>query len=372
MKKIIAVAFVIIVLSAVGISVLSRQAPGLLVRAIERSLQKKVSIGAVHYRFPSLFEIENFAVAEDEPFAGEPSFQVGLIRLAVSPFSLYQGRLVIDRLEVKHAKIAIRRYRGKLLHVLSNAAAGGEVSQAPSKPAEPKAARSRMPLSLKYFRLEASEARFVDYDIQEGGFVLALENLEAQVKHIELPPAGGKTTFQISAKLTQGRDQRPALFNGEGWTHLSSRDTQMNIAITGVFLPYFRPYYSQVTPALLDQGYMDARLALGIESRQLKGAVDFELTGLLFQAYEMGNQLFNMRADEVLSFMKDSSGRLKFQITFGWNLNDRSVNARDILRQSIESALKQTVIRSVGNLLSGIDSKDGLQNALEKAKQLFG
>ena len=92
----------------------------------------------------------------------------------------------------------------------------------------------------------------------------------------------------------------------------------------------------------------------------------------MFQDYESDDQLFGLRAEELLSFLKDSSGRLKFQISLRWNLADRSIRPREVIRRGIEQSLKSTVLGNVGQLLENTLRKIDEQGAGRTKEDLEG
>lgn len=351
-------------------NILSQRAPGLLRGAIEKSLNKKVVIRSIAYHFPGVFELEGFEVQETQPFAGETSFTVERVRLGVSLLSLSKKRLIIDKIEVENADIVIRKYRRELIHAFSGAApqAKPEASTEESGATRGKTTAVSMPLEIHEFILKDSHFKFIDYDVDQNGFVVLLDQINGEVKNIALPFSSVKTSYQLSASLPQGRDQRAAQIKITGWTEGKSFDTDANFNVEGIFLPYFRPYYAQVTAAAVEDGYLNAKTNLHIEQKDLTLNMDAELVNLLFQSYEEGDQLFGLKADEILSFLKDRSGRLKFQAVARWNIADRSVVAKDVIRQSIERSLKNTVIGNVGNILENTIQKLGDKN-IDKTKE---
>ena len=127
------VVLVLAVLLAAGVNIVSRKAPQLLRKNIERALNKTVNIRTIEYHFPWNFELSGVEIRETHaPFTGEICFAVDKILLDVSPLSLSQKNLIIDRAKVQEALIVIRHREGKLYHVLSDAApapgAGGGAS----------------------------------------------------------------------------------------------------------------------------------------------------------------------------------------------------------------------------------------------------
>ena len=381
-KKTLVALLVFAVLASLAVNAISLKAPEFLRGAIEKALGKKVAIGEIRYHFPGAFEIAGLEVEESEPFAGEKSFGAGTIRLSPSLRSLWRKELVINRLEVDNADIAIRKFHGKLFHALSEAVKAGPAAARGENAAQSPAQAARLPLRIHEFKVTNSHFRFVDYDApQDGGFVFALEPLEAGVKNIVLPASAGRTSYDVGARLLQGRDEKPADIRMAGWTEFSTMDTDASMRLTGLHLPYFQPYYAQVTRAVIAEGDLDSRATLRIDQKNLTANADFEIASLLFESYETGNQLFGLKAEELLSFLKDSAGRLKFQITVRWNIADKTVKAREVLRRSIERSLKNTVLGNIGNILEntlqkigegGVDKgKEGAEATLKKIKELF-
>ena len=337
--------------------------------AIQKSLNKKVNIRAIRYDFPGSFTLEAFEIEEDKPFDGEISFYADRIELQVSLLSLARKELILDRIEVENAKVFLRHWQGHLTHALSlvtpkSPDAKGSDEQ---KNIEEKSAKT-LPLEIKRFRLTGSEFKYIDLDIQEGGFVIAFDQIEADLRDIRLPPSKLKTRYKIDARLLQGREERPATLHFDGVTRFVNLETDARWDVRQVRLPYFRPYYATVTPALIEEGALDTRAVIRIERKDLTANIDLELSELAFGAYEAENELFGLNANEILSFLKDSSGRLKFQTVLRWNLADRSVRARDVIRRGIERSLKETVLGSVGKILKNAIQKVG-EEGVEKTKE---
>lgn len=382
MRKILLAVLVAAVAASGGVYWLSRRAPELLREAIGRSIHKTVRIDSIEYRFPGTFELKGFRILENrDPFVGETCFAVDKVELEVSPLSLSRKRLIIEQVDVRQALVVVRNRGGKLFHALSDAMTPPEaVSSAPSGEA-PGQPESGIPLVIHRFYLDESRFQFIDYDVQASGFVSALEDIEADVKQIAFPPGPSKTSYNIEANLAQGRAQKPAAVQVSGWTVLGDYETDALIRASDVSLPYFKPYYAQVTPADIEEGRLSVRSALRIHDRLLTANADIEVSQLLFRDYEQNGELFGLKADEILAFLKDSAGRLKFQIVLQWEIGDRGTERRAVIRRAIEQSLKKTLIGNVGNILEntlrsfseaeGEGGRGELDEALKKVKNLF-
>lgn len=368
-KNILIVLMVLATLFAIAFNVASRKAPQFLRSSIEQALNRKVVIQSIEYQFPWGFRLQGFEIQEPEPFQGEASFSVDQIRLEVSPLSFPNKKLIIDKIQAENAEITIRQYRGRLYHALSGTMQTAGPGRAAGESAAPaRGKRAPLPLEIRKFYIERSRFKFVDYDVEPAGFAVAFDQIAASIRGIYFPFSSNRTYYDVAARLVQGRDQKPAAVRLAGWTQFAGIDTDANLSASGIFLPYFRPYYAQVTQAGIEDGYLDARTNIHIQNKDLTATVDLEMIHLIFQSYEEGDQLFGLRADELLSFLKDRSGRLRFQSVIRWNLADRSVRPKDAIRKSMERSLKSAVIGNFGNILQKTIEKISEKGGFEQAK----
>lgn len=387
LKKILAGAAVLLVVLSVlivaGANVIQRKAPDFLRQAMSRALNKKVVIQGVSYRFPRSFDLQGFEVREREgAFVGDVSLYVDRMSLDLSPVNFSQKKLVIHSLAIEDAQIVVRKHHGKLYHVLSGVMEAPPAGPAAPGTADKKNPASGLPLEIRDIRLKDCHFKFADYDAGPSGFVMTFDKIDARIHDVSFPAGGRRTSYEASAELVQERDERPARAKLSGWTAFDTLDTDAKISVDGAHAPYFRPYYGLVTGSVLEDGYADAQARIWLRHQVLSVDAGFALSGLLFSSYENGEQLFGMKAAEVLSFLKDSSGKLRFQISVQWNMADRSVRLQEIVRRSIEKSLRQTFFGSVGNVLmnalqkaaegaEGPGKKGGLEEQVKKIKDFF-
>lgn len=359
MKKLL---FVIVFLVAGGVvasSVLSRKAPGWLRTTLEESLGKDVRIGDILYHFPSSFEVRDFKILERAPFPREIAFAVGSMHMSVSLPALARRELRVRKIEVENPEIVVRKKDNRVHHALSGVAAKtSEPSSSKTEPAPGKDSKgSGTQLAIEDFEVKGGVFRFIDYDVEATGFVVALDRIDARIRDLELPFSDATTRYEVSARLAQGRDREGAPFQLEGWTRFRGIDTDSRVELKGVSLPYFRPYYAQVTPATINEGTLDARLSAKAVKNELTLNADLEIAGLLFGGYESGEELFGLKAEEILPALKSPTGRLQIPFTVSWNLADPNVRPGDVIRKGITQSLQRVAFANVGNILAGAIKK---------------
>ncbi len=369
LKKILPIFSVIFVIAvAAATYFFSRQAPQILVSSIKRSFGKEVLIRSIDYSFPSSFRLNGLEIKEADQFSGETSFAADSAHLNVSLWSLLEKKLVLRDFDVENADVIIRKSHGKLIHPFSIArkpdAADSSLNREAVNPKNDQA----MSLVIRQLILKKSRFKFIDYDIQKDGFVIAFENIDALISNVRLPFSDEKTFYKISADMLQGETQKKAQFKISGHTQFRTMDSDVNVVAQEVYLPYFQPYYLQVTPVAIEKAFLGSRTNILLEHNDLTINADLEVADLALAPAASEQQIFGLRTDEMLSYLKDRSDRLKLQIVAQWNIADQNLNARDIIRRSIEKSLKKTVVGNVGEILDhALTSFSGVK--MEKNKQ---
>ena len=372
-KKLFIFLIVLAIGAAFSVSILAQKAPGILKNSLQRALGREVNIRSVEYHFPWMFELQGFEVMEAKgPFKGDPSLLIDDLTLRISPASFSKKMLVIHRVEVENAKIIMRKWYGHIFQPLMDAwKPGGPEESLTGQTSNNAAKGTTLPLEIRHLKLKNSQFQFLDYDADENGFVVAFDGMQGEVKNIVLPASHQKTSFSVQAAVSQGRHESPARAQFSGWTKFGTKDTEAVFSVKGLHLPYFSPYYRKITQSVVAEGYLDLKSVARIDSRYLSADFGFEFSNLHFESYESENLLFNLKAEEILSFLKDSSGRLKFQVPVRWNMADRSVRFHQVMRKGIEQSLKKTILGNFGHAIENAIQKDDLEGTLKNIKNLF-
>jgi hypothetical protein len=364
-KKILIV-FIILAMSGLfGLTFLARRAPMLLKNSFERALNSEVSIRSVEYHFPWEFELAGFEVLETrEPFRGDALLSVDRLTLQISPLSFSKKKLVIQRMEAEGARLVLRNWYGRIFHPFRDALRRGTdgESRLPDRLPESPAQSIPMALEIQDLKLKDSQFQYLDYDVRENGFVVTFTGLQGEIRNLMLPASGRKTSFSLEAVLSQGRDQAGAQTSMSGWVQWLKQDAQIALTLKRLHLPYFRPYYRKITQSVVAEGYLDVKSMLRIENKRLVADLGLEFNNLHFESYEMDGLLFNLKAEEILSFLKDSSGKLKLQTPVRWDLANRSIRFSQVMRKGIEQSLKKTLLGNFSHVIESAILKGGDKN----------
>ncbi len=361
MKKVILILAVVAAAAAAGFFVLARQAPALFVSILEKELGKKVTLEGIRYQFPSGLHVRRLAVIEKGAFEGESSLYVENVDLAINLPALLNREIQITQIQIDNPQIIIRKTGGRISHAFTPSetarpasAAPADAPQSPSKPAEPVA------FSIGHLVIKNGIVRWIDYDVVREGFAVQIQEIQADIKDFTLKIRNQRTTYDFEAAVVQGRDRHPARIEAKGWTNALNADTDAAMVVQGLWLPYFAPYYQQVTPATLQDGTLDLKATALVLNRDLEVNAHAEISNPVFTSFEPDGGLFGIDAPSILGLLKNRSGRVPLDIVVRWNMADASMTFERVLRKSIADSLRATFFNNIQNVV---------ENTLEKYSQ---
>jgi len=370
MNKRHVVILLIIIMMLIGLIVVYvRQIPSVLENLLEQGLNKEVRLEGARHHFPLDFEIQKLTIFEKGIFEGEISFYVENIYLKLNPYYLVMGKFVISELNIQSPQITIRKMNNKIVHALSrseDSTVSREVeidsqsgqSQKPQGSAE----RNIFPLTISKIHIRNGFLKWIDFDIAEKGFVIQFKQIEATLQNLSLKKNAGRIKYDVRAMIAQGRNHRSANLEGNGWTHVTTWDTDANFKVNGIWIPYFVPYYKNVTYSQIDRGLMNIQSTTIVKNKNWTTNARASIQDLVFGSYEPGSQLFGFDATTLINILRDQSGRVTLDIIVRWNMRDPNVTFHDVLRKSIRRSLKSTFLSNIQNVVENtIDrvSKDG-------------
>lgn len=379
MKKLLILCVILVLAAFAALNLLSKNAPELLRSAVEKALGKRVEIGDIDFRWPGRFILRDFVVYEDAPFASEVCFRVSRLRLEVNPAGLRSKILHIRSVKIEDAEAVLRKKAGQSYHFLSSALKPAALTGASASGEA--GARQTLPVRIDSILFEDCAFRFADYDIRSEGFALSIEDLSGRLENLSLPMSEQWSVYEITGRLVQGRGVHTAEGRIKGRTRFADAQTDAVLSASGLSLPYFAPYLGRITQATPAEGLLDLETDLSISRKILNANVIVDLAQLHFTSYESGERLFGISAAELLGYLKDSSGRLRFQMPLQWDLRDAAAKPYALIRSAIERSLRELVLGRLGSIiagkvfktadLGGETAKNTLDERIEKVKDFF-
>jgi len=354
MKKIIIVTVLLLAAALTASAILLRKLPDLTVSFLEKCLQKGVSLQEVDYHFPGKIKIKNLAVNELGRFKDENSLYVEKLTATFELRRLlFERKLVIPELTVIHPQITVRRMKRVYYHALSGKKEMKAEEQSRAGNAKGRSGGIPLPVEIERVTVEAGAVQVIDYDASEKGFAMQLHGLEAAVRQLSTTRAHVPAQFELKGFLAQGRSQPPAEITASGSHRFLNKDTDMNLNVTGIWLPYFEPYYRKVTASRLQDGVADIRSKTMIEHKGLITNARMDFRRLRFLEVEAGGRVLGLDADFFLNFLKNQAGRISLDVQLRWDLEDNQMTFEKVLRSGMKASFESALVQGLGNVVSG-------------------
>lgn len=370
-KKLTLLICVIILLGALSAALVVRKLPALVVSTLRQTLERDVTIESLHVRFPFAVQMDRLLVSEKAPFEGEPAFYVERANAAIDPWAFFTAkRIVFLDVELIRPRLIFRKQLGKVYHAFrirpDAADPGAEGRDAASLPAE---RRGVPPLRFDRILLRDGEVQLMDYDADSKGFVIRLLRLTAELKNVALPSDGTRLKYSVEGLLDQGRDTPPGRLKLSGeWTR-ETLDGNTGLQLTGIFLPYFKPYYRMVSPSLISDGELDLVATSAGVRGILTANSKWTLRRLTFEKSEADDMLLGFDANVIQNILTGGSGSLSLDLALSMDLRDRSVPFRDVLRKSLRQSIRATFTANFDSALKNTVNQIASQNSELLKKQ---
>lgn len=359
LKKIIFALTLLTVLALLSTAFVARKLPDLAVRNIRQTLGREVAIGSLKVRFPLRLEMDQLTVTENDPFKGEPAFYVERAVASVDAWELLTARKVrFTDIELTRPKLIFRKTAGKVYHAfrIRPDAARGASGAGPGTPGSAPAA-GIPPLKFEHVKVRDGRLQFMDYDADRKGFVITLLRITGDLKDLALPADGSRLQFDLEAFMDQGRDVPAGRLKLSGHWRRESLEGETSLSLQGVHLPYFEPYYRQVTPSRISDGELDlvasARSPRGVLAAHSK----WTLRRLEFGQAEPGNELLGFDANLIQGILAGDDGILHLDLELEMDLRDRSTPFREVLLQSLRRSIRATFLSNFDSVLKSTVDK---------------
>ncbi len=202
--------------------------------------------------------------------------------------------------------------------------------------------------------IEDSYFRFSDYSVRPSPNVIEIADLNGSIDMISFTP--GRNGILEGAVSLNGR-VRP---NGRGAFKLdgsftaagSGLDFDLVLAIDGVSLSLFEPYYSKTSLTILKEAKVDLSSKARCSSGNLKAFQTARLYNIELYDIKPGEEdkLFGLPAKTVVDFFKNSKGDVKFDFNISGTLTDPKFEPGPVIQQVLTKALQDRIMATIQGL----------------------
>lgn len=345
-------ALVLVAAALAGLRIASQQLHAALLEALgPRATVGELSIGwsGVHAR-----ELRIRSAGTRWPAADE--LRAEHVRVVPSLRSLFSRGWHIARIEIEGGYVSLLRSRDGKLHVLPALLERQAPPQAKARPAstrEPPPEQHAGPeVHIGNVVLEGTAVELYDASVRQPPLKLRLQELDAQIGPLDLPALDSRTAIELDA-VVKGvqRDGKLAL---RGGIVFATRDSELDVRLTGVDLVALQPYLVKVSEAGVRRGAMDLHLNSTVSKNHLRAPGELKITGLeLADSGGLLGSFAGVPRQAVLAFLSRND-RIDVNFTLEGRLDDPDFSLNENIATRLASALADKLGVSLGGVVEGV------------------
>jgi len=326
-------------------------------------LGPEASIGALNLHRSSV-EILDLRIRAPRGWPTQETVRARRIEVEPDLRALLSGEIRVGRVLAEDAYLSMLRTRDGHIRLIPS------LLERPGSPTPAKAAQSAAGVepgrttTIESVRFTNASVDFFDASVRRKPHRIRLEALEANIGQLMLPSLSSRTTLSLAGTV-KGRqhDGKLAL---KGWMEVASRDSELQLQLTGVDLSSFEPYLLRAAEAGVARGTLDLDMRSQVLHRKLKAPGTLTLTNM-----QLGGPSFmGMPRLAVLNALKNQNGKLTVEFELEGSLDDPKFSLNESFAVKATVAIANALGVSLGGLVKGLGgSAEGLGEALDK---LFG
>ena len=226
-------------------------------------------------------------------------------------------------------------------------------------------------MRIDRLRIQEGTFEFEDRKVEGPPAKILIANLEMDVRDIQYPSASVHSPITMKGKMA-GAEREGEIETG-GWIDFSNLDMDAFLAVRGVDVKSFEPYYRKRVSAEIESGYMTMQSKITIKKKVIDAPGDLELSE--FRVKEGGSVLW-IPATTLVSVLKDKGNRIKVNFHVKGNIDDPQFNLQENLMRRMAISFAEALglpIRVTGEeVFKGtFKGAEGLAEGLHSLQDLF-
>ncbi len=280
-------------------------------------------------------DVSNFILPQKK--GGEPAAAAERIILKASSGGGDSNRFVISELALSRPYLRVEVDRaGKVVSPFPVSREGSQTS--PKKPAAA--------IDLKKISVTGGSLLYLDGKVSSPPHPTRLDSIEVNITDISLPFGNNWTNYSLSARIP-GRGSNGS-FKWTGKTNFKTVDTQSNIALRGLDITGFKPYFQKKADADVTRGTLDISMTATVRSRMIHAPGTAVLKNLEFRTGRgVGDKFIGVPRSLVLDLLKTSNNEIPLDFTLQGSIDDPKFNITEGLTKRFTVGLANKLGLSV-------------------------
>jgi hypothetical protein len=323
---------------------LSFMGNSLLINQLEKSTQKKVTIGS--FRVVPLLDLE----IKDLRIGNIAKLEY----LSVSPSILgfLMGRVALNSVKIVRPEFTFEKTSAP---ETSSSSAAVTTDNA----AAPVNKKPRLHFVVKRLNIKDGKLNFIDHTIGNGGIGLTIKEIYFNLNSLYLVPRSVVANFELKGKIPWQKEQAEGRIEARGWLDLFKKNMQATLNIEDIDGIYLYPYYSawvDLEKARIEKAKLNFTSNIQALNNDMIAQCRLELTDIVRRPLEAEEQQEKAAkiADAVLGVLKAlDKGNVVLNFTIRTKMDKPQFGFVDI-KMAFEDKL------ALGRKTNGFDAQDVL------------
>jgi len=257
LRIILFIGIILFVLIFIGLHILVNiKGKGLLVKKLENTFDRKVSIGSLNTSFPTYVHIKNIEA--------EGLFKIKEVVAGGGLFDIFRRSFKLSLLKVINPIVTIEKgltqpsAKGSSIQNLTSTFIPFIPADSEKKTEDKKVATPNLnPMHIvkgrflfprfyiNHLIISDGTFNFIDRSVGNGGIAIKIEHLNTKVDNLNLSGRGSQiTSFELKGKIPWKEGSEEGKIEAGGWLNLFKKDMQATLKIEDIDGIYLYPYYS--------------------------------------------------------------------------------------------------------------------------------
>ena len=253
---------------------------------------------------------------------------------------LITGKIVIEKLRIENAYIAMLRARDGKMRVLPSLL---EVPGTADKGKDPSSSSSSAanPTELRINRIELvnGAVEFFDATVRTPPHKLRLEQINAAIGRLQLPDLKGISTLDIAGTLKGVKQDGKISISGS--VEFATKESGLTTRLRNVDLVALHPYLLKASETDVKSGTLDLDLNSSVQKGVLHAPGTLTLKNL--ELSSNSGTLMGMPRNIVVGSMKSRGGKITLKFVLDGNIKDPRYSLNENLSLRIGSSLASSL-----------------------------
>ena len=228
-------------------------------------------------------------------------------------------------------------------------------------------------VTLGRITLREGVLEFFDATVTQPPLKIRLEQIQATVRDMVVPPLTGKTRLDLAGVLKGV--QKDGAVTIAGWAEFATKDSSVKTTLRSVDLVALQPYLIKAPETGVQKGTLDLDLQSDVSKGRLMAPGKLTISGLeLAPARSAFGTFMGVPREAVVASLKDKHNEIAVNFVLEGDVNDPQFSLNETLTTRLVSSLAEGLGVSLSGVATGVGAlgQSGVEAAGKAARGAGG